>query len=595
MIKTNFLILLLLICGAYCIQAQNVTVEGYVYEEGNRGYLNQVKVNVFDQSSNDFITQMVSDPEGFFTVKLPANRLYRVEAMKDLFEKQIAEADARDKKDGEIIFLKMELTREPGYIFEVTLAPKRDSEDIAVNAIKGALIEVYNNTTKEEMLVLEDHPHPDFKVNFKKGNHYTVLVRKDGYLAKRMEAFVNVEGCILCFEGVGEVRPGVTDNLSNGLKMGTLLANVEMEPIYNGKVIELQNITYDFGKSKLTSKGKEELSKLASIMNDNPYLNVELGSHTDVRGKDSANKTLSEKRANAAVEYLHKEMKIRKDRIVAFGYGESKIKNKCKAGVDCTEAEHAVNRRTEIKILEMNQDMFPPKSLSSLKKEEEFERMILGQDAPSVKSKQTPINEPAVTDIEDSATENKTPEIVTEELPIMEEKQNMVQEKVAVAEEMEEVQDAPTVKESINEKQDIEIASVEAKMDNSGLKVAKAERTAEISSDNESPSSKRKELEKQAAIAKAAENNAVSEVDGSEGFSGYRVVVHFSRFPLSAEHEIYDHFEDVVPYETPEKNILYMIGEFETIEIAEKHRIVELEKNYPNSYVVEFKNGKRIN
>ena len=73
---------------------------------------------------------------------------------------------------------------------------------------------MYNNTTKEQVIKLENHPDPEFKLPMQKGNHYTILVRKKGYLAKQMEAYVNVRGCILCFEGISDVRPGVTENLT---------------------------------------------------------------------------------------------------------------------------------------------------------------------------------------------------------------------------------------------------------------------------------------------------------------------------------------------------------------------------------------------
>ena len=90
------------------------------------------------------------------------------------------------------------MLRQPGYIFDVTLAEKAD-EDTPADAVQNARIEVYNNTKGEETLVLENHPDPTFKTHFEEGNHYTILIRKKGFFNKRLEAFVNVEGCILCF------------------------------------------------------------------------------------------------------------------------------------------------------------------------------------------------------------------------------------------------------------------------------------------------------------------------------------------------------------------------------------------------------------
>ena len=56
-----------------------------------------------------------------------------------------------------------------------------------------------------------------------------MLIRKEGFLTKRIEVYVNVNGCIVCVDGVRELSPGVTDNLAAGNNEGTLLANIELD------------------------------------------------------------------------------------------------------------------------------------------------------------------------------------------------------------------------------------------------------------------------------------------------------------------------------------------------------------------------------
>ena len=68
---------------------------------------------------------------------------------------------------------------------------------------------------------------------------------KKGFFTKRMEAYVNVEDCILCFDGVGDVRPGVSDVMTRNNTMGTLLANVELDRVELDKSIKIENIYYD--------------------------------------------------------------------------------------------------------------------------------------------------------------------------------------------------------------------------------------------------------------------------------------------------------------------------------------------------------------
>jgi outer membrane protein OmpA-like peptidoglycan-associated protein len=59
---------------------------------------------------------------------------------------------------------------------------------------------------------------------------------------------------------------------------------------------------------------------------------------------------LSEKRAAAAVDYLV-VLGINRNRLVAKGYGDTHLLNNCSKGEYCTEEEHQINRRTEVKII----------------------------------------------------------------------------------------------------------------------------------------------------------------------------------------------------------------------------------------------------
>nr|WP_121270617.1 OmpA family protein [Pedobacter schmidteae] len=121
-------------------------------------------------------------------------------------------------------------------------------------------------------------------------------------------------------------------------------------PNENNKPIRLENIYYDFNKWNIRADAAVELEKLVQIMKDNSKIWIELGSHTDSRGNDAYNFTLSQKRAESAVKYIISRG-IDKARIEARGYGETLLLNHCPNGVKCTEKEHQLNRRTEFKII----------------------------------------------------------------------------------------------------------------------------------------------------------------------------------------------------------------------------------------------------
>ncbi|MCD9853564.1 OmpA family protein [Epilithonimonas sp. JDS] len=135
-------------------------------------------------------------------------------------------------------------------------------------------------------------------------------------------------------------------------RSNTLFLNLQvcMEETSCGKPINLKNIHYDLDKFFIRKDAEAELNKMFQFMKDNPNVKVELASHTDSRASDDYNKTLSQNRANAAVEYLVSKG-IDKARLKPIGYGESQLLNKCSNDVDCTEEQHQTNRRTEMKVI----------------------------------------------------------------------------------------------------------------------------------------------------------------------------------------------------------------------------------------------------
>ncbi len=114
----------------------------------------------------------------------------------------------------------------------------------------------------------------------------------------------------------------------------------------------VESLYYAYGDYKIDAAGVNILDKVISVLNSNKNLSIELSSHTDSRSTDSYNLTLSQKRAKAAVDYMIGKG-IAKTRLKAIGYGETKLLNHCKSDVTCSEEEHAINRRTEFKIVEI--------------------------------------------------------------------------------------------------------------------------------------------------------------------------------------------------------------------------------------------------
>ena len=154
-------------------------------------------------------------------------------------------------------------------------------------------------------------------------------------------------------------------------KSQTIALEIFMSPIEQS--IEVENIVYDYNKANLRAESEVALDKLIETLNDNPNVTIELSAHTDFRGDEKANETLSQNRAQSVVDYLIKK-KIRTDRLTAKGYGEimpktvtKKIAQKhsfLKKGDilnedfinhlktdEQKEEAHQINRRTEFRVL----------------------------------------------------------------------------------------------------------------------------------------------------------------------------------------------------------------------------------------------------
>jgi len=110
-------------------------------------------------------------------------------------------------------------------------------------------------------------------------------------------------------------------------------------------------INWNLGSATLTSTAKRLIdTRLLPVLANNQGAKMEIASHTDSRGGASSNQALSDRRAQSVVNYLISKG-INNSRLVANGYGERKLKNRCADGVSCTERQHAANRRTEFRLI----------------------------------------------------------------------------------------------------------------------------------------------------------------------------------------------------------------------------------------------------
>lgn len=193
--------------------------------------------------------------------------------------------------------------------------------------IKDVKIHLINNTTDRKKTVLSD-ALGKFYYQLESEMEYTVQ-------GDANKSFADPE--------VEISTKNITESTVYNVKFQ--LKNPEEEGLFT-----LNNIYYNFNKWNLRPDALFELNKLVNVIQKQPEVVVEIRSHTDVRGTSSYNLWLSQKRAQSVITYLKKKG-VSAKQLKALGFGETEVVNRCKEGVDCTEADHQLNRRTEFKII----------------------------------------------------------------------------------------------------------------------------------------------------------------------------------------------------------------------------------------------------
>ncbi|TAF32755.1 MAG: hypothetical protein EAZ57_07440 [Cytophagales bacterium] len=104
------------------------------------------------------------------------------------------------------------------------------------------------------------------------------------------------------------------------------------------------------GDKILKNEVRKGIDSIRNILAENEGLFVEIACHTDSRGDEGYNLELTKRRAQA-IKLELVERGIPAHRIIAKGYGESQLINKCENDVKCSGDEHAQNRRVELVVL----------------------------------------------------------------------------------------------------------------------------------------------------------------------------------------------------------------------------------------------------
>jgi outer membrane protein OmpA-like peptidoglycan-associated protein len=190
------------------------------------------------------------------------------------------------------------------------------------------------NTNGDEIAREETDENGEYNMNIERDTDYTVSFTKNDFEKTTISvSSKNLERSVKSIK---------TDIVLNH-KQKEHIQKTEFYPIY-----------FDFNKAVIREDGTSELDRIVNLMvNKYPKMTIKISSHTDSRGTTEYNNELSQARAVATYNYLVNHG-VKPERILEYkGYGEQQLVNNCDGTINCTEAQHQLNRRTDFIVITM--------------------------------------------------------------------------------------------------------------------------------------------------------------------------------------------------------------------------------------------------
>ncbi len=280
------------------------------------------------------ITETLTDAEGSFRLPVEQSRNYTLLLSREDYFNGTLEANTEEAQLWKPLNIEGELEQDPKVSLDFTVLDKDNATPLS--PVEVIIVDKVTGDTLRTYQVDESGKFSLSLANKRLGDEvsYDIILKKQGYVAgkKTYNGEISKSGPI----AINDFLKTEMAKIDKGKDLGSM---IDLKPIY-----------FDFAKFNIREDAEVELKKIAEILNDNPEMVIELGSHTDSRGKSSRNYSLSKKRAKSSANYL-KERISNPSRISSKGYGETKPVIICDSKNKCSEEDHAKNRRTEFRIV----------------------------------------------------------------------------------------------------------------------------------------------------------------------------------------------------------------------------------------------------
>jgi outer membrane protein OmpA-like peptidoglycan-associated protein len=219
------------------------------------------------------------------------------------------------KQSGNFDILKFEIKKQENLFSNYTIV-----EEVSKTPLPNATV-VVTDEFGNKLVETQSDNNGKIKLALEPLTAYNVEVVKEGYEIKNIN-----------------VATGDTDKN---------IALRQKKAVVTEDAIVIENIYFDFNKATIKKESELSLNKIVEVLTANTNMSISINAHTDSKGSDVYNQTLSEKRAKAAYDYLIKKG-IPASQLNHKGFGESELLEKCEK---CTPKQDQANRRIEFKII----------------------------------------------------------------------------------------------------------------------------------------------------------------------------------------------------------------------------------------------------
>jgi outer membrane protein OmpA-like peptidoglycan-associated protein len=285
----------------------NALIKGTVIDQNSGVVLANALLTIKDQNGNIVATTQ-ADANGNYQFEVAPGANYSVSAKLDKYDGKIA--DLSVPMNASTIEQKLGLVKQID--FGIRLLVTDAATKKALSGVGVVITDLKNNSTLINENTKSSGDVSKQLQGYKKGDQLNLKIEisAPGYLKKAVEYKGAIDQA-----GLIQLHEKIDLNLQAVNLGGDLAKMLNIKPIY-----------FDLNKFNIRKDAAVELDKIVKVLNENPTMVIELGSHTDCRGTQIANETLSQNRASSSANYIKTRI-TNPERISGKGYGETKLLN----------------------------------------------------------------------------------------------------------------------------------------------------------------------------------------------------------------------------------------------------------------------------